>query len=311
MNIIHMKNIELKHLRLVKYIVEGGSMSSATHKMFLTQSALSHMLRELEESIGTKIFARRGKKLQLTDEGKIFLLHAEQVLAAFSELEKKVANLRTDRQERIRISTGCYTSYHWLPAVVKLFKKMMPGVLIDIVVEATHKPLAYLENGELDVAVTDSKPLLSAHYRSDFLFEDEFLLLVANDSPYLKLEPFTASALQGEVLFIYEMEEKMSTAFTQFIRPNGIELAAVTKMQLTEGLIEMVAAGLGVTIMPCWMAAPYLKQGKVRAIKLPGERVSRTWYAVSYKNASKAQELFIDLLQCELKRHFNSGEIVV
>lgn len=311
MNFVHMNNVELKHLRLIKYIVDGGSMSNATHKMFLTQSALSHMLREFEGSIGVKVFARRGKKLHLTDEGNAILFHAEKVLSELSELEKTVANFKVANKERIRISTGCYTSYHWLPAVVKVFREKMPEVIIDIVIEATHKPLSYLENGELDIAITDSKPLVPSRYRTDFLFEDEFLLLVAEDSPYLKLKPFTAGSLNGEVLFIYEMEQKISTAFKQFIRPNGIELAAVTKMQLTEGLIEMVAAGLGVTIMPCWMASPYLKQGKVKAIKLPGGRVSREWYAVSYKDATKAQELFIDLLQCELKDNFSSGENVI
>lgn len=306
MNFTHMKNIELKHLRLIKYIVEDGSMSNATHKMFLTQSALSHMLRELEESLAVKVFSRRAKKLQLTEEGKAILFHAERVLSAFTELEKMLANLKVDGQERIRISTACYTSYHWLPAVVKLFRQKMPEVLIDIVIEATHKPLLYLENGGLDIAITESKPTVRAGYRIDFLFEDEFLLLVANDSPYLKMKPFTAKALDGEVLFIYEMDETKSTAFTQFIRPNGVEFAAVTKMQLTEGLIEMVAAGLGVTIMPYWMASPYLKQAKVKSIRLPGKRVRREWYAVSYRDATKAQGLFIDLLQQELKRLFNS-----
>ncbi|QNL50960.1 LysR family transcriptional regulator [Olivibacter sp. SDN3] len=306
-----MKNVELKHLRLIKHIVDGGSMSNATHKMFLTQSALSHMLREFEENLGVKIFARRGKKLHLTDQGNTILFHAEKVLSEFSELEKAVANFKDAKAERIKISTACYTSYHWLPAVVKLFREKTPEVMIDIVIEATQKPLSYLENGKLDIAITDSKPLVPSRYRTDFLFEDVFLLLVAKNSPYLRSEPFTAGLLNGEVLFIYEMQEDMSTAFTQFIRPNGIELAAVTKMQLTEGLIEMVAAGLGVTIMPCWMASPYLKQGKVKAIKLPGARVSRKWYAVSHKDATKEQELFIDLLQRELKHNFNSGEIVI
>lgn len=296
--------IELKHLRLIKHIVDSGSMSSATQKMFLTQSALSHMLRELEESLGVKIFLRRGKKLLLTDEGRVILDSAEKVLAEISELTKLLENFKGDKKERIRVSTGCYTSYHWLPSVVKLFRQKKPEVLIDIVVEATHKPITYLENGKLDIAITDSKPVIPGLYTTDFLFEDEFLLLVAEDSPYLKLKPFSARALDGEVMFIYEMDEKNSTAFTQFIRPNSIELAAVTKMQLTEGLIEMVAAGLGVTIMPAWMASPYLKQGKVKSITLPGRHVSRQWYAVSYKEGTAAQKLFIELLQYELRRDF-------
>lgn len=298
-----MRNVELQHLRLVKHIVDEGSMSNATQKMFLTQSTLSHMLREMENNIGMQVFSRRSKKLHLTDAGAAILRHGEKILSEFAELERTLAGIKAEKKERIRISTSCYTSYHWLPAVVKLFRKQHPAATVNIIMEATQNPLAFLENGKLDIAVTDTKPVLPAAYKTNLLFEDEFLLIVSPESRYTSLNRLTAGAFNGADLFIYDMDEQNSTAINGFIRPNNIRLNSVVKMQLTEGLIEMVSADLGFTIMPAWMARPYLDQEKVMALRLPGKALKRKWYAISHKDTNKAQRQFIELLQNELRRN--------
>src|ERR1044072_4930864 len=304
-----MKNIELQHFRLVKHIVDEGSMSNATQKMFLTQSTLSHMLREMENNSGMQVFSRRSKKLHLTDAGAVILRHGEKILSEFAALEKTLADIKAEKRERIRISTSCYTSYHWLPAVVKLFRKQHPAATVNIIMEATQNPLAYLENGQLDIAVTDTKPVLPVAYRTDLLFEDEFLLIVSPDSHYARQERLPAKTFNGADLFIYDMNEQNSTAINGFIKPNNIRLNSIVKMQLTEGLIEMVAADLGFSIMPAWMARPYLDQGKIMALPLPGKAFQRKWYAISYKKGGKAQGQFIELLRKELrKRPITSSE---
>jgi LysR family transcriptional regulator for metE and metH len=277
-------------------------MSNATQKMFLTQSTLSHMLREMENNIGMQVFSRRNKKLHLTDAGTAILRHGEKILSEFAELEKTLTGIKAEKKERIRISTSCYTSYHWLPAVVKSFRKHHHTATVNIVMEATQNPLAFLENGKLDIAVTDTKPVLPAAYRTDLLFEDEFLLIVSPDSHYASLNRVLASTFNGADLFIYDMDEQNSTAINGFIRPNNIRLNNIIKMQHTEGLIEMVAADLGFTIMPAWMAQPYLDQGKVIALPLPGKALKRKWYAISYKKSGKAQGQFIELLRKTLRK---------
>ncbi|HET6768850.1 MAG TPA: LysR family transcriptional regulator, partial [Chitinophagaceae bacterium] len=104
-----MKNIDLQHFRLIKHIVDEGSMSKATQKMFLTQSALSHMLRELEGSLGIKVFLRKSKKLYLTDAGNAILRYGEKILSECAELEKTLTFIKSEKKEVVRISTNCYT----------------------------------------------------------------------------------------------------------------------------------------------------------------------------------------------------------
>jgi LysR family transcriptional regulator for metE and metH len=263
----------------------------------------------MENNIGMQVFSRRSKKLHLTDAGAVILRHGEKILSEFAALEKTLADIKAEKRERIRISTSCYTSYHWLPAVVKLFRKQHPAATVNIIMEATQTPLAYLENGQLDIAVTDTKPVLPVAYRTDLLFEDEFLLIVSPDSHYARQERLPAKTFNGADLFIYDMNEQNSTAINGFIKPNNIRLNSIVKMQLTEGLIEMVAADLGFSIMPAWMARPYLDQGKIMALPLPGKALKRKWYAISYKKGGKAQGQFIELLRKELrKRPITSSE---
>jgi LysR family transcriptional regulator, regulator for metE and metH len=299
-----MKNLDLQHLRLIKHIVDEGSMASATQKMFLTQSALSHMLRDMETNIGAKVFTRRNKKLYLTDVGKAILFHGERMLTEFVELEKKIADIKADKMERIRISTGCYTSYNWLPAIIKTFKKQNIAIAIDMITEATGNPFVYLESGGLDIAISDGRPSLPPGYQIDFLFEDEFVLVVSKNSKYADLKEVNGHQLSGEDLLIYDMDEKNSTALNHFIKPNKIKLNSLIKMRLTEGIIEMVAADLGVTIMPAWIALPYLNRQNVISIKLSGKSLKRKWYAASHKDASQPVKMLIILLQNELQNKY-------
>jgi LysR family transcriptional regulator, regulator for metE and metH len=301
-----MKNLDLQHIRLIKHIVDEGSMASATQKMFLTQSALSHMLKDMETSIGARVFTRRNKKLYLTDVGRAILFHGERMLTEFTELEKKIVDIKADKKERVRISTRCYTSYNWLPAVIKTFKKQNIAIAIDIITEATGNPFVYLENGGLDIAIADGRPSLPPGYQIDFLFEDEFVLVVSKNSKYANLKEVNGHQLNGEDLLIYDADERSSTALNYFIKPNKIRLNSLIKMRLTEGIIEMVAADLGVTIMPAWIALPYLNRQKVISIKLSGESLRREWYAVSLKDASQPVKMLIALLQNELQNKYGS-----
>jgi LysR family transcriptional regulator, regulator for metE and metH len=298
-----MRKLELQHLRLIKHIVDEGSMSGATQKMFLTQSALSHMLKEMESDLGVKLFLRKSRKLNLTEAGSAILYHSERILAEYSELEKKIADLKTEKKERIRVTSGCFTSYHWLPSIVRRFREENIAVTIEILTEAVRNPHAYLETGKLDIAIADSKPLFPSAYQTELLFEDEFVLLVSKNNRLAALEQIDFNDLNGVDLLIHDMEEEKSTAINHFIKPNKVLLNSVIKMQLTEGIIEMVAADLGVTIMPTWIASPYVQDAKVTAVRFPKNSFKRKWYVVSHKNKSPAQRMFIEYLQQELQEY--------
>jgi LysR family transcriptional regulator, regulator for metE and metH len=297
-----MKNLQIRHLELIKHIVEEGSMSKATEKMHLTQSALSHQLRELEKSLDLKIFERHNKKLVLTQEGIVLLTYSNKVLDVVAEMNRELSVIKAGFQGMIRISTECYTSYHWLPALIKKYQQIHPEVKVEVIAEATRRPVSYLEAGKLDIAITEKKYTFPAIFRTEPLFSDEFVLVVSADSDLAKIPRLKAAHLHDAHLILYDVEDQFSTVITRYIKPKGITLRSISRLQLTEGIIEMVAANLGITIMPTWIAGFYKQQKNIRLLSLQDKDLKRTWYAISRIDAPAYLRDFVRLLQRELKQ---------
>ncbi|MEZ0130006.1 AAA family ATPase [Flavobacterium sp. LBUM151] len=136
--------MEIRHLRLIKAIVEEGSITKAIDKLHLTQSALSHQLKEAEYQLGTAIFLRMNKKLVLTKAGEKIYELANEILDKLAQTETQIKQMVFGEHGEIRISTECFSSYHWLPHVLKQFHLLYPNVELKIVTEATHIPLQKL-----------------------------------------------------------------------------------------------------------------------------------------------------------------------
>src|SRR5215470_2774542 len=167
-------DLDVRHLKLIVAVTEEKSVTRAGEVLHLTQSALSHQLREIEEKLGMPLFLRMNKKMILTQAGERLLRTARQVLDEMKRAEDHISQMATNRQGTLRISTECYTCYHWLPDVMKEFRGKFPGVEVKIDAEATHRPIQALLQGKLDLGiVSDVRRDKQLQYRP--LFEDEFV----------------------------------------------------------------------------------------------------------------------------------------
>src|ERR1051326_328295 len=129
--------LEIRHLKLLASVAEHGSVTEAGRRLHVTQSALSHQLRDAEEKLGTALFLRLGRKMVLTPAGEKMLICARKVLDEMHGAEGQITGLNGSTRGVIRVSTECYTCYHWLPPVLKKFHAKFPGVEVNIVLEAT------------------------------------------------------------------------------------------------------------------------------------------------------------------------------
>src|SRR5262245_31062676 len=170
--------LEVRHFQLVAAIADTGSLAAASLKLHLTPSALSHQLRDAEARLGGLLFQRRHRRLLLTGAGERMLASAHRVLAEIAEVE----NGRDAAEDLIRVSTGCYTVYGWLPPVLRRFQAEHPRVELKIVLEATRQPVAALLAGELDLALTTQAPN-NVRLSATRLFEDELMLVVPAGHP--------------------------------------------------------------------------------------------------------------------------------
>ncbi len=270
--------LEVRHLRLVQAVATLGSLTAAAGQLNLTQSALSHQLRDIEERLGTPLFLRRSRRMIATAAGQRLLATAARVLADLARTEAQVRDIATERQGLLRVATECYTCYHWLPGVLREFQQTAPGVEVRIEVDATTRPLPALLGGTLDLAIMTSV-VRDRRLASTPLFRDEMLLVVPAGHRLASRPHVVPMALAGETLFMYATPQE-SYVYEKFLQPAGVR-PAWQQVQLTEAILELVRAGLGATILPRWVAQPYLQARALTGVRLGPRGFLRAWSAVA------------------------------
>lgn len=267
--------LEVRHLQLVTAIVDEGTLTRAGEKLHLTQSALSHQLLEVEERIGTPLFHRISRRMTPTDAGLRVIATARRVLHDLAQTEDDLLQFATHRRGTIRLTTECYTVYHWLPTVMKKFEQKYPNVDIKIEVDATEAPFAALLDGLLDVAFVTSDTAEKG-IEMEPLFEDEMKVIVSPDHR-LADRPFVSAAdLARETLLTYS-SLRGNVIYERVLRPAGLEPKKHLQVRLTEALIELVKAGRGVAVLAQWAATPYVRSGSVVAVPLTRHGFARQW----------------------------------
>jgi len=293
--------MEIRYLRLIKAIVEEGSITHAIDKLHLSQSALSYQLKEAEVQVGTPIFYRRNKKLILTPVGKKLYNTAEKVLKEIDFTEAEIKKLITGENGVIRISTECYTSYHWLPAVLKKFKNEFPNVEIQIVFEATHHPIDKLIEGELDIAIT-SNPEVNEKVEYIELFTDEMFAVVSPQHHWAEKAYIEAEDFKDVKLIIHSLPLETVSIFRNLLIPKGINPKELIILPLTEASIELVKANMGVIVMANWALIPYKGQ-MIKTIKINQQGFFRQQYLARMQDREYPVyfDYFIKFLREELK----------
>lgn len=293
--------MEIRHLRLVQAIVQTGGITRATERLHLTQSALSHQLKEAEYQLGTKIFHRVNKKLVLTEAGESVYHLANEVLDKLEKTEAEIRKLIHGEAGEIRISTECYTSYHWLPSLMRQFHLLYPKVELKIVMEATHQPIQKLLSGDLDIAIT-SDPVENSQIRYIRLFRDEMFAIVPalhawSDKGYVGAQDFA-----DQNLIIHSLPMETVSVYQFLLAPANVSPAKVTVLPLTEAAIEMVKAEMGVSVMAGWALEPYLKSGALKKVKIGPKGLKRDHYIAVLKSRHLPNYFnhFIDFLQREI-----------
>jgi LysR family transcriptional regulator for metE and metH len=292
---------------LIKAIVEEGSLTKAINKLHLTQSALSHQLKEAEFQLGTKIFLRQNKKLILTKAGEKLYDAANEILSKLSDTEKQIKSLVFGESGEIRISTECYSGYHWLPSVLKQFHFLYPNIELKIVMEATHYPLQKLLDNKLDIAIV-SDQVKDSNIKYIELFQDEMVMIVSDNHRWADKKFVVAEDFAEEHLLIHSLPLETVTVHQSFLNPAKVTPKKITPIPLTEASIEMVKAEMGVMSMAKWAFQPYQKNTGLRAIKIGKNGLKRKHFIAYLNNRNHPEYFFqfIEYLQTEIHSQWNT-----
>jgi len=289
-------DLEIRHLRLVAAVADCGSLTRAGDRLHLTQSALSHQLRDIESRLGAALFLRVGKRLVLTPAGERLLVSARDVLDRLDRTEDEIRQMGKDRAGILRITTECYTCYHWLPPLLVHYRKRFPRVEVRIDVGATGRPLDRLLAGKIDLAIMSS-PVNDRRLVSRPVFDDELVVVAARHHPFAKQTHVRLSEMRDQTLYVYPPKEE-SRVLQEVLLPSGHVPARIEEVTLTESIAELVKAGLGVSVLARWAVQPLLEAGTLVARPLTAHGLHREWRAVLPKDLARADYIgeFIDLL---------------
>ncbi|WP_221269450.1 LysR family transcriptional regulator [Mucilaginibacter sp. X5P1] len=272
---------------MIKTIADEKGITRSLDKLFLTQSAVSHQLRDIEERMGVKLFYRTKKQWILTEEGKILYDTATKVLSELDLANEKINDLRIGHSGEIRISTECYTSYHWLPAFMVKMKLLYPRLDVKIVMEATHKPLQKLLDNELDVGIT-SDPWDDKSIKYIELFKDEVMAVVPTGHRLTEKKYLTADDITNEVLIIHSYPLDTVTVYQHFLKPLQKQPGNIIAIPLTEVALEMVKAGMGIMTIPQWALKPFTASSALTLVRIGPKGLIRTHYAaIRHEDARK------------------------
>src|SRR5690554_7452335 len=214
--------LELRHLRTLIALRDAGSLVEAAERVHLTQSALSHQIKDLEERLGNPLFVRKTRPVEFTRAGQRLLTLAEQVLPLVRMAERDLARLAGNEQDRLHMAIECHSCFQWLMPTIDHFRDHWPEVEIDIPGGHHFDPLPALAREQLDLVITaDPQPLPGIHYEP--LFRYEGLLAVARQHRLAGRAFVTPEALAEETLITYPVEHSRLDVFTQFLEPAGVD----------------------------------------------------------------------------------------
>ncbi|MEK8086154.1 LysR family transcriptional regulator [Aquabacterium sp. A3] len=258
--------LELRHLRSLVAIADAGKLATAAERVHLSQSALSHQIRALEDHHGLALFERTRQGLQFTPAGERLLTLARSVLGEVSAAERDLQRMKGETTGELRIALECHTCFDWLMPVMHAFRQRWPEVEVDLVAGFHAEPLALLKEGRADLVI-GSAPKSARAWQVSPLFKFEMMAVVANDHPLRHKRFVTARDLADETLITYPVPDARIDLVREVLAPAKVNPARRTA-ELTVAIVQLVASRRGVAALPSWGLQSYLEHDYVQAVRI-------------------------------------------
>lgn len=273
MNLSHIM-LERIHLSIVQQVEKQGSLTAAANVLHVTQSALSHSMKKLELQLGTEIWRREGRHLQLTQAGLYLLSVANRVLPQLDLAEERLLQFAQGERGRLSIGMECHPCYQWLLKVVSPYLSAWPDVDIDVKQKFQFGGIGALIGYEIDVLVTPD-PLYKSGLKFIPVFDYEQVLVVAKNHPFAGLNYIAPKQMNDEILISYPVEIERLDIYNQFMLPAGISPKRHKVIETTDIMLQMVASGRGVAALPRWLVEEYAKTLEIVPVRLGVEGIAK------------------------------------
>ena len=266
--------LERIHLTIVREVDRQGSLTAAASVLCLTQSALSHSMKKLEQQLGTDIWLREGRSLRLTQAGQYLLAMAQRVLPQLDLAEERLRQFAQGERGALRIGMECHPCYQWLLKIVAPYLAAWPDVDVDVKQKFQFGGIGALFGYEIDLLVTPD-PLFKPGLEFVPVFDYEQVLVVSSGHALAGTDFVEPAQLTSEVLITYPVPTDRLDIYNQFLMPAGVTPRRQKAIETTDIMMQMVASGRGVAALPRWLVQEYAGKLDVVPVRLGPQGIAK------------------------------------
>lgn len=283
--------LERIHLSIIQEVNKLGSLTAAAVSLCLTQSALSHSIKKLEQQLGTDVWIRDGRHLRLTQAGQYLLNVANRVLPQLDLAQSQLDQFAKGERGTLRIGMECHPCYRWLLKVVSPYLTAWPDVDVDVKQKFQFGGIGALFGFEIDLLVTPD-PLFKPGLHFEPVFDYEQVLVVPIQHPFAQMKYVKPEQLINEVLITYPVSIERLDIYNQFLMPEGISPKRHKTIETTDIMLQMVESARGVAALPKWLADEYALKLNVTSVKLGKNGIAKQIYV-----GTRAEDIQVNYVQ--------------
>ena len=289
--------IHLDHLRVFQAVAETGSFTRAADVVHLTQPGISKHIKQMEESFGTPLFDRSGRKATLTEAGAILFEATQGVMAIIDVAEQRIEDLKGLRGGRLRLGTSFPIGVYLLPRVLAQFRRKYPAIEVTLNITVSGMIGPKVLASEIDLGLASYEPPDSRLVTQAFM-TDELVAIFPRDHKLAHKRHITPQQLTEDTFIVAAPGGGTRTLLEERLRDHGIVLQKVLDFGNLEGVKHAVEAGLGISIQARSVVEREIASGSLRAVKLAGIDATIPFFYVCRKNAhlSHAANALIEML---------------
>ena len=266
---------ELKHLKTLDSLARTHSLAKTARELYMTDSALSHQVKELEKRLGGPLFERKTSPIHFTSKGRLLLDLAEQVLPLIKQTQYILLN---QGLAQLRVSVECHACFSWLLPAIRVFKQHQPDFAIDFTSETIYSSAQALRQRQADVVFTSDKQADDAIAYTT-IGDFESVLVCSTNHPLTQKAHISAQDIAQQTILTYPVEPARLDLFKLFLYPAGVTPKHIRTVEQANVLVQMVSADMGIAGLPLWAVKEYQRQGLVTTRRLGSKGIHRQLFA--------------------------------
>jgi LysR family transcriptional regulator, low CO2-responsive transcriptional regulator len=288
--------LDARQIRAFAVLARTGSFSRTARELHLTQSAISHTIKALEEEVRCRLLDRIGKRVTLTQAGEQLLVHVQKILQEMDTAREKLSQLGRWGHGRLRVGASLTACQYILPAVLREFKESFPNCVIHIEPGDTAAQVELLRQHRIDLSLT-VEPRKDRQFEFEQLFSDELKFIVSPLHPWAKAGRVNRAEIVRQNYILYTRTSYMSEMVSAYFNKENLVLPTSIFLGNMDAIKELVKLGLGISILAPWIAQNELRAGTLMALPLGKRKLKRNWGLLSWRarRRSLPEETFAGL----------------